>query len=61
MRPVCKKNQAVSGGAMNARSWPGGAGVEAWAGVPAAFRAGAPLPPPWDEVFGPLGAGSTNS
>src|ERR1700730_15422431 len=60
MRPVCKKNQAVSGGAMNARSWPDGAGVEAWAGVPAAFRAGAPLPPPWDEVFGPLRAGSTD-
>ena len=45
---------------MNARSWPGGAGVEAWAAVPAAFRAGAPLPAPWDEVFGPLRAGSTD-
>ena len=59
MRSVCKKNQAVSGGAMNARSWPGGA-PEAWASVPAAFRSGAPLPTPWDEVFGPLRAGSTD-
>jgi diaminohydroxyphosphoribosylaminopyrimidine deaminase/5-amino-6-(5-phosphoribosylamino)uracil reductase len=59
MRSVCKKNQAVSDGAMNARSW-SGPGAEAWRAVPAAFRDGAPLPPPWDEVFGPLRAGSVD-
>jgi diaminohydroxyphosphoribosylaminopyrimidine deaminase / 5-amino-6-(5-phosphoribosylamino)uracil reductase len=42
---------------MNAHSSPGGA-IEAWAAVPAAFRAGAPLPAPWDAVFGPLQAGA---
>jgi riboflavin-specific deaminase-like protein len=35
-------------------------GSEGWAEVPAAFRAGAPLPPAWDEVFGPLRSGSTD-
>src|SRR5215469_3624244 len=59
MRSVCKKNQAVSDSAMNARSWSGPA-AEAWPGVPGAFRGGAPLPPPWDEVFGPLRAGSVD-
>jgi diaminohydroxyphosphoribosylaminopyrimidine deaminase / 5-amino-6-(5-phosphoribosylamino)uracil reductase len=44
---------------MNARSCPG-LGPEAWAAVPAAFRAGAPLPPPWDQMFGPLQAGLTD-
>src|SRR6201988_512405 len=44
---------------MNTHSSPGG-GLEAWAAVPAAFRAGAPMPPPWDQVFGPLRAGATD-
>ena len=44
---------------MNAHSSPGG-DPEAWAAVPAAFRAGARLPAPWEEVFGPLRAGSTD-
>jgi diaminohydroxyphosphoribosylaminopyrimidine deaminase / 5-amino-6-(5-phosphoribosylamino)uracil reductase len=44
---------------MNAHSSPGG-GLDAWAAVPAALRAGAPLPPPWDQVFGPLRAGATD-
>jgi diaminohydroxyphosphoribosylaminopyrimidine deaminase / 5-amino-6-(5-phosphoribosylamino)uracil reductase len=43
---------------MNAHSLSGDCGAQAWEGVPAAFRAGAPLPPPWDELFGPLRAGS---
>jgi diaminohydroxyphosphoribosylaminopyrimidine deaminase / 5-amino-6-(5-phosphoribosylamino)uracil reductase len=42
---------------MNAHS-SGGGGADAWTEVPAAFRAGAPLPPAWDEVFGPLRANS---
>ena len=43
---------------MNAHSLSGDLGPEAWGGVPGAFRSGAPLPPPWDELFGPLRAGS---
>jgi riboflavin-specific deaminase-like protein len=31
-----------------------------WAGVPAAFRAGAALPPPWDALFGPLQSGAVD-
>lgn len=31
-----------------------------WAGVPAAFRAGQRLPPPWDALFGPLQAGAVD-
>jgi diaminohydroxyphosphoribosylaminopyrimidine deaminase / 5-amino-6-(5-phosphoribosylamino)uracil reductase len=58
MRPVSKKNQSVSDGSVNAHSLSGGPGPEGWARVPTAFRAGAPLPPPWDELFGPLQAGS---
>jgi diaminohydroxyphosphoribosylaminopyrimidine deaminase / 5-amino-6-(5-phosphoribosylamino)uracil reductase len=45
---------------MNARSSHGGAGPDPWAAVPAAFRIGAPLPAPWEEVFGPLRSGSTD-
>src|SRR5262249_29254512 len=59
MRSVCKENQPASDSAMNARSWSGPA-AEAWAAVPGAFRGGATLPPPWDEVFGPLQAGSVD-
>jgi diaminohydroxyphosphoribosylaminopyrimidine deaminase / 5-amino-6-(5-phosphoribosylamino)uracil reductase len=44
---------------MNAHSSPDG-DREAWAAVPAAFRAGALLPAPWEEVFGPLRAGATD-
>src|SRR5499427_9991160 len=44
---------------MNAHSSPGG-DPEAWAAVPAAFRAGAPLPARWEELFGPLRAGATD-
>ena len=36
----------------------GEAGTDLWAGVPEKFRnSSAPLPPPWDELFGPLRAG----
>lgn len=31
-----------------------GYGSDGWAGVPHAFRAGAPLGEPWESVFGPL-------
>src|ERR1043166_1985333 len=44
---------------MNAYSSPGGS-LEAWAGVPAAFRAGTLLAAPWGDVFGPLQAGLTD-
>jgi riboflavin-specific deaminase-like protein len=44
---------------MNTHSSPG-RDLEAWAAVPAAFRAGAPLPAAWEEVFGPLQAGTTD-
>src|SRR5215470_3919154 len=44
---------------MNAHSSPGGE-IEAWNAVPAAFRAGAPLPAPWDAVFGPLQSGAVD-
>jgi len=44
---------------MNAYSSPGGS-LEAWAAVPAAFRAGATLATPWGDVFGPLQAGLTD-
>ena len=40
---------------MNAHSSAGG-GADAWARVPAAFRADTPLPAAWAEVFGPLRA-----
>src|SRR5262252_2377943 len=43
---------------MNAHSLSGDLGPEAWQAVRGAFRSGAPLPPPWDELFGPLRAGS---
>ena len=43
---------------MNAHSLSAGHGPEGWVGVPAAFRADAPLPAPWDELFGPLRVGS---
>ncbi|MBV8751603.1 MAG: dihydrofolate reductase family protein [Hyphomicrobiales bacterium] len=42
---------------MNAHSLAAGAGSDAWAGVPAAFREGGPLPAPWHEFFGPLRTG----
>jgi diaminohydroxyphosphoribosylaminopyrimidine deaminase/5-amino-6-(5-phosphoribosylamino)uracil reductase len=42
---------------MNARS-SSRAGPQAWAPVPTAFRGDNPLPAPWEEVFGPLRAGS---
>jgi riboflavin-specific deaminase-like protein len=33
-----------------------------WSSIPAAFRAGhAPLPPPWQEVFGPLRQGTVDN
>src|SRR5262249_14878622 len=60
MRSVCKKNQAVSDESMNAHSLSEARRSEAWEGVPAAFRTGAALPPPWDELFGPLQVGSTD-
>ena len=44
---------------MNAYSSPGGS-LEAWAAVPAAFRAGTLLAAPWGDVFGPLQAGLTD-
>jgi diaminohydroxyphosphoribosylaminopyrimidine deaminase / 5-amino-6-(5-phosphoribosylamino)uracil reductase len=34
--------------------------VESWAVVPQAFRAGALLPSPWEELFGPLRAGAVD-
>jgi riboflavin-specific deaminase-like protein len=34
--------------------------VESWAVVPHAFRAGALLPSPWEELFGPLRAGAVD-
>jgi len=43
---------------MNVHSWSGHSGSGAWEEVPAAFRSGAPLPAPWDALFGPLQAGS---
>ncbi|HML15317.1 MAG TPA: RibD family protein [Xanthobacteraceae bacterium] len=43
---------------MNARSSSAGPGSEAWEPVPSAFRGKGPLPPPWDDVFGPLRAGA---
>ena len=60
MRSVCKKNQAVSDGTVNTHSSPSGANLELWAPVPAAFRAGSPLPARWDELFGPLRTGSVD-
>ncbi|MEZ5788087.1 MAG: RibD family protein [Xanthobacteraceae bacterium] len=39
---------------------PGVSHAEDWGGVPAAFRARAPLPPPWDHLFGPLQAGAVD-
>jgi diaminohydroxyphosphoribosylaminopyrimidine deaminase / 5-amino-6-(5-phosphoribosylamino)uracil reductase len=45
---------------MNARSLSGAPEPDAWACVPAAFRAGGPLPAPWDAVFGPLRTGTTD-
>src|ERR1043166_1321926 len=44
---------------MNAYSSPGGS-LEAWAAVPAAFRAGTALSAPWDDVFGPLRSGTAD-
>ena len=35
-------------------------GSESWAGVPALFRAQAALPPPWEELFGPLRTGKAD-
>jgi diaminohydroxyphosphoribosylaminopyrimidine deaminase / 5-amino-6-(5-phosphoribosylamino)uracil reductase len=60
MRSVCKKNQLVSDGTMNAHSSPSDADPELWKSVSAAFRAGSPLPTPWDELFGPLQTGSVD-
>jgi len=33
---------------------------DSWRDVPQAFRAGDPLPPPWEERFGPLRAGAVD-
>jgi riboflavin-specific deaminase-like protein len=44
---------------MNARS-SAVAGAQDWASVPAAFRAGGPLPAEWDAVFGPLRTGAVD-
>jgi diaminohydroxyphosphoribosylaminopyrimidine deaminase/5-amino-6-(5-phosphoribosylamino)uracil reductase len=60
MRSVCKKNQAVSDGTMNAYSSAPSADEDLWGAVPAAFRAGSPLPAPWAELFGPLRTGSVD-
>jgi riboflavin-specific deaminase-like protein len=43
---------------MNTHSSRGAAKPGAWEPVPAAFRAEGHLPAPWDELFGPLRAGS---
>ncbi len=45
---------------MDRSSWAysGALPADGWAGVPAAFRANAALPPPWDALFGPLQAGA---
>lgn len=43
------------------RSAGGGDTAESWAAIPEAFRAAAvPLPPPWDEIFGPLRTGTVD-
>jgi diaminohydroxyphosphoribosylaminopyrimidine deaminase / 5-amino-6-(5-phosphoribosylamino)uracil reductase len=34
--------------------------VDSWAGVPQMFRAVRPLPPPWEERFGPLRTGAVD-
>lgn len=33
---------------------------DTWSGVPEAFRAGRPLPPPWEELFGTLRSGTVD-
>ena len=33
---------------------------DSWCAVPSAFRAGAVLPPPWEELFGPLRHGAVD-
>ena len=35
-------------------------GRDSWASVPEAFRAGRPLPEPWEELFGPLRRGAVD-
>jgi diaminohydroxyphosphoribosylaminopyrimidine deaminase/5-amino-6-(5-phosphoribosylamino)uracil reductase len=35
--------------------------MDSWAFVPESFRSGGPLPAPWEELFGPLRAGSADS
>jgi len=37
-----------------------GSAVESWGAVPQAFRSGALLPSPWEELFGPLRAGAVD-
>lgn len=47
---------------MDKLNWPqtGAAGAAHWSGVPSAFRARAPLPSPWDGLFGPLQTGAVD-
>jgi riboflavin-specific deaminase-like protein len=38
----------------------GGDAVDTWTAVPETFRASSALPPPWEEIFGPLRTGAVD-
>jgi len=63
-------NDGAAGSILSLPRWPlraaGGKPVfarsadDSWCAVPAALRAGAVLPPPWEELFGPLRHGAVD-
>jgi hypothetical protein len=51
------RHQPTTGAGMKG-AFCSGSVEESWSAVPEAFHAGAALPPPWEELFGPLRTGS---